>query len=54
MKVRKRTRITVTERQSFWLGFLGKTALYFGIMLALVYLYHFSHVSGGGFIYNQF
>lgn len=36
-----------------WL-FMGKTFLYLGIMLVLVYLYHFSHINGGSFIYNQF
>ncbi|MGX6979765.1 teichoic acid D-Ala incorporation-associated protein DltX [Vagococcus elongatus] len=34
--------------------FVGKTVLYFLILLVLFYLYHYSHVGGGSFIYNQF
>lgn len=42
------------SRKRELLLFSAKTLLYFGIMLALVYLYHFSHIRSGGFIYNQF
>lgn len=42
------------EKSKYWLGFIGKTALYTTILLALVYLYHYSSVGGGSFIYNQF
>lgn len=34
--------------------FAGKTIFYFLILLALVYLYHYKHVGGGNFIYNEF
>lgn len=34
--------------------FVSKTIMYSLILLALVYLYHYSAVGGGSFIYNQF
>ena len=37
-----------------WVSFAGKTILYTTILLGLVYLYHYSAVGGGSFIYNQF
>lgn len=37
-----------------WILFSGKTLLYLSIMLVLVYFYHYSHISGGSFVYNQF
>lgn len=36
------------------ISFVGKTVLYTTILLGLVYLYHYSSVGGGSFIYNQF
>ncbi|MGO3733328.1 MAG: teichoic acid D-Ala incorporation-associated protein DltX [Vagococcus sp.] len=42
------------ETSKYWLSFTGKTVLYVGILLVLVYLYQYSHVGGGSFIYNQF
>ncbi|MEG0256060.1 MAG: teichoic acid D-Ala incorporation-associated protein DltX [Vagococcus sp.] len=46
--------IIKNEKSKYWLTFVGKTALYTTILLALVYLYHYSSVGGGSFIYNQF
>lgn len=37
-----------------WLIFISRTLLYTVIILGLVYLYHYSAVGGGTFIYNQF
>ncbi|MDD9138981.1 MULTISPECIES: teichoic acid D-Ala incorporation-associated protein DltX [Fructobacillus] len=37
-----------------WVAFLAKTVAYFLIMLFLVYLYGYSGVTGGHFIYNEF
>lgn len=34
--------------------FIGKTLLYFGIIVMLIYLYHYKNVQGGTFIYNEF
>lgn len=34
--------------------FVEKTALYIIIILALIYLYDYSGVAGGHFIYNEF
>lgn len=42
------------DKLVFWGGFAGKTIFYLVILLALVYLYHFSHVGGSKFIYNEF
>lgn len=41
-------------RLNEWLIFFGKTLFYLVILLGLLYLYQFAHVSGGHFIYNQF
>ncbi|RST99617.1 teichoic acid D-Ala incorporation-associated protein DltX [Vagococcus vulneris] len=41
-------------RKKYWLVFAGKTLLYAAILVGLIYLYHYSHVGGGTFIYNQF
>lgn len=41
-------------RLSYWLLFTAKTLFYFGIMLALIYLYHYKNIQGGSFIYNEF
>lgn len=38
----------------YWLNFAGKTILYFGILLVLIYLYHYKSIQGGNFIYNEF
>lgn len=46
--------IIKNEQSRYWLRFIGKTALYAVILLGLVYLYHYSSVGGGSFIYNQF
>lgn len=46
--------IIKNEKSKEWLGFVGKTVLYTTILLGLVYLYHYSSVGGGSFIYNQF
>ncbi|AQP53078.1 teichoic acid D-Ala incorporation-associated protein DltX [Vagococcus penaei] len=42
------------SKSRYWLTFAGKTFLYAGILVGLIYLYHYSHVGGGSFIYNQF
>ncbi|WP_083488999.1 teichoic acid D-Ala incorporation-associated protein DltX [Liquorilactobacillus uvarum] len=36
------------------LRFVLRTALYFAIMLVLVYLYNYSGINGPHFIYNEF
>ncbi|WP_106396207.1 teichoic acid D-Ala incorporation-associated protein DltX [Enterococcus timonensis] len=36
------------------LRFCGRTLFYFGVILALIYLYHYQKVDGGTFIYNEF
>lgn len=41
-------------RSNQWPRFLVKTILYTVILLGLIYLYHYSSVGGGTFIYNQF
>jgi len=33
---------------------VGKTMLYFVIIMALLYLYSYSHSGGAHFIYNEF
>ncbi|MGO2082391.1 teichoic acid D-Ala incorporation-associated protein DltX [Vagococcus sp.] len=42
------------ENLKYWAKFVGKSLLYTAILLGLIYLYHYSHVGGGSFIYNQF
>lgn len=42
------------ETVNYWFIFFGKTLFYLAIMLVLIYLYHFSHIDGGNFIYNEF
>ncbi|MBS9338576.1 teichoic acid D-Ala incorporation-associated protein DltX [Fructobacillus sp. M2-14] len=37
-----------------WVAFVTKTLVYFLIMLFLIYLYGYSGVTGGHFIYNEF
>lgn len=44
----------LNETVQYWLIFLGKTIFYVVVMLVLIYLYHFSHIDGGSFIYNEF
>lgn len=39
---------------NYWLLFTAKTLFYFGILLALIYLYHYKNIQGGSFIYNEF
>ncbi|GEP19928.1 teichoic acid D-Ala incorporation-associated protein DltX [Pediococcus argentinicus] len=34
--------------------FIVRTVFYFAVMLVLVYLYGYSGMSGGTFIYNEF
>jgi hypothetical protein len=46
-----------TKSQQRWRNigwFLLKTLFYFGILLALVYLYEYSGVGSAHFIYNEF
>ncbi|MEI5989450.1 hypothetical protein A5881_000938 [Enterococcus termitis] len=38
----------------YWGKFIGKTVFYFGILLMLIYLYHYKNIDGGTFIYNEF
>ncbi|OJG73952.1 hypothetical protein RV12_GL000533 [Enterococcus quebecensis] len=38
----------------YWGRFIGKTAFYFGVLLVLIYLYHYKNIDGGTFIYNEF
>ena len=38
----------------YWLKFIGRSLLYFAIIISLIYLYHYKDVSGGAFIYNEF
>ncbi len=42
------------KQLSYWLSFAGKTAFYVVIMFVLIYFYHFSHIGGTKFIYNEF
>ncbi|MGY3748977.1 teichoic acid D-Ala incorporation-associated protein DltX [Vagococcus acidifermentans] len=44
----------LNNRIAYSLTFVAKTLFYLMIMLALLYMYHFSHVGGDTFIYNQF
>ncbi|CAK8054543.1 teichoic acid D-Ala incorporation-associated protein DltX [Eupransor demetentiae] len=37
-----------------WVSFVMRTIIYFFIILALIYLYSYSGVSGGNFIYKEF
>lgn len=34
--------------------FIMKTVIYFVVIMALIYLYAYRNVQGGGFIYNEF
>ena len=34
--------------------FVFKTIVYFGILMALIYLYEYSGLTSGHFIYNEF
>ena len=54
MKKNNKNELVEQSKAKQWLKFSGKTLLYFSIMLVLVYFYHFSHISGGSFVYNQF
>ncbi|MCI0130292.1 MULTISPECIES: teichoic acid D-Ala incorporation-associated protein DltX [Enterococcaceae] len=47
-------KIEVPENTKRWMSFVGKTLFYAAIILVLIYLYQYSHVGGGSFIYNQF
>ncbi len=47
-------KVVKNEQSRYWLNFIAKTVLYSLILLGLVYLYHYSAVGGGSFIYNQF
>lgn len=38
----------------YGLKFVGRTILYFLIIMTLIYLYHYKNISGGSFIYNEF
>lgn len=38
----------------YWFIFVSKTICYLGIIIGLVYLYKYLHISGGNFIYNEF
>lgn len=38
----------------FWGTFFGKTVFYLVVLFLLLYFYHFSHLDGSGFIYNEF
>lgn len=38
----------------YWGIFVGRTLLYFAIIVALIYLYHYKNIDGGAFIYNEF
>ncbi|MGX7013178.1 teichoic acid D-Ala incorporation-associated protein DltX [Vagococcus silagei] len=42
------------DQLKYWTKFIGKSLLYAAIILGLIYLYHYSQVGGGSFIYNQF
>lgn len=39
---------------SYWLLFIGRTIIYFSILLMLIYLYHYKNIQAGNFIYNEF
>lgn len=40
--------------QREWVKFLGRMFFYFAVFLVLVYLYGYSGIEGGTFIYNEF
>ncbi|SJZ62611.1 D-Ala-teichoic acid biosynthesis protein [Pilibacter termitis] len=40
--------------QNEWVKFTLKTIFYAGILLLLLYFYHFRNAGGGNFIYNEF
>ncbi|WEV45212.1 teichoic acid D-Ala incorporation-associated protein DltX [Streptococcaceae bacterium ESL0687] len=45
--------------QTFFTGnrianFTARTVLYFVILVGLLYLYHYSGIGQGGFLYNEF
>lgn len=42
------------ENFNYWIQFFGKTFFYLTVLLVLIYFYHFSHIDGGNFIYNEF
>ncbi|MGX4685507.1 teichoic acid D-Ala incorporation-associated protein DltX [Vagococcus sp. JNUCC 83] len=44
----------ISESTKRWINFVGRTVFYAAIILVLIYLYQYSHVGGGSFIYNQF
>lgn len=44
----------VPETTKKWISFIGRTLFYAAVILVLIYLYQYSHVGGGSFIYNQF
>ncbi|MGX7025893.1 teichoic acid D-Ala incorporation-associated protein DltX [Vagococcus hydrophili] len=44
----------MTDKQKEIFKFIGKTVMYTGILLAMIYLYGYLKSSGGGFIYNEF
>lgn len=43
-----------TSTRAYWLFFLLQTVFYLAVMIMLVYLYKYLHISGGSFIYNEF
>ena len=47
-------KVEVNESVKYCVSFTAKTLLYTGILFVLIYLYQYSHVGGGSFIYNQF
>ncbi|MGX6965692.1 teichoic acid D-Ala incorporation-associated protein DltX [Vagococcus teuberi] len=51
MELKKRKIPDTTKR---WLSFVARSVFYAAIILVLIYLYQYSHVGGGSFIYNQF
>lgn len=46
--------LTTHTETKFWLRFALKTVFYLVVLFALLYIYHYSQVSGSGFIYNEF
>ncbi|WP_326717572.1 teichoic acid D-Ala incorporation-associated protein DltX [Vagococcus jeotgali] len=43
-----------SKKENIWGMFILKTAFYTAVLLVLIYLYQYSQVGGGSFIYNQF
>lgn len=44
----------IMSRYGFWMLFILRTAFYFFIIMALIFLYQYCEVGNSQFIYNEF